>query len=200
MIIIFRSGGGRQRARPHFCCALGRGRRASPRCGARECAGGRRRRGSPRCEGGRGERRTAKEENEEAEGARCFFCFEIMTEYFTYLMNFVLLLFFQKKKKSRQNKKTGGGGAAGGIPESTPCDPLLQLWRDNCRLWCCRLYAFATPTTAALDTLADCAPLLELGAGTGYWAAQLRRTHPAAQIKAWDSHPARCVFFSLAIV
>ena len=130
---------------------------------------------------------------------RDVFCLEIMTEYFTNLMNFVLL-FFQKKKKSRQNKKTGGGGAAGGIPESTPCDPLLQLWRDNCRLWCCRLYAFATPTTAALDALADCAPLLELGAGTGYWAAQLRRTHPAAQIKAWDSHPARCVFFSLAIV
>ena len=99
MIIIFRSGGGRQRARPHFCCTLGGGRRASPRCGARERAGGRRRRGSPRCEGGRGERRTAKEENEEAEGARCFFWFEIMTEYFTNLMNFVLLYYSTTEKE-----------------------------------------------------------------------------------------------------
>ena len=34
--------------------------------------------------------------------------------------------------------------------------------------------AFAVPNQQALDVLAKHAPLLELGAGTGYWASLLR--------------------------
>lgn len=43
------------------------------------------------------------------------------------------------------------------------------------RVWCVRRYAFAIPTEAALATLARYSPIVELGAGTGYWAFLLRR-------------------------
>jgi hypothetical protein len=43
------------------------------------------------------------------------------------------------------------------------------------RVWCVRRYAFAIPTDAALSVLARFAPIVELGAGTGYWAYLLRR-------------------------
>jgi hypothetical protein len=46
---------------------------------------------------------------------------------------------------------------------------------DDRRVWCARRYAFAVPTDAALATLARYAPIVELGAGTGYWAFLLRR-------------------------
>ncbi len=42
------------------------------------------------------------------------------------------------------------------------------------RIWCVRRYAFAVPTRDALDRLASHAPIVELGAGTGYWAHLLR--------------------------
>jgi hypothetical protein len=43
------------------------------------------------------------------------------------------------------------------------------------RVWCVRRYAFAIPTDAALSVLARFAPIVELGAGMGYWAHLLRR-------------------------
>jgi len=43
------------------------------------------------------------------------------------------------------------------------------------RRWCVRRYAFAIPTEAALDAVARYAPIVELGAGTGYWTYLLRR-------------------------
>ena len=57
-------------------------------------------------------------------------------------------------------------------------DPLHQrkgMSSYDRRVWCVRRYAFAIPTEAALSTLACCAPIVELGAGTGYWAYLLRR-------------------------
>jgi hypothetical protein len=43
------------------------------------------------------------------------------------------------------------------------------------RVWCVRRYAFAIPTETALSVLARFAPIIELGAGMGYWAHLLRR-------------------------
>jgi len=43
------------------------------------------------------------------------------------------------------------------------------------RTWCVRRYAFAIPTEAALETIARYAPIVELGAGNGYWTFLLRR-------------------------
>jgi hypothetical protein len=50
-----------------------------------------------------------------------------------------------------------------------------------------RRYAFAVPTDAALATIADYAPIVELGAGTGYWAYLLRRR--GVDVVAYDRFP-----------
>jgi hypothetical protein len=42
------------------------------------------------------------------------------------------------------------------------------------RMWCMRRYSFGVPDEAALDAIARRAPVLELGAGTGYWTYLLR--------------------------
>ena len=42
-------------------------------------------------------------------------------------------------------------------------------------------YAFAIPSDEALDALADVSPLVEMGAGTGYWAYLLRKRHVDVQ-------------------
>ena len=49
-----------------------------------------------------------------------------------------------------------------------------QVFRDSARAWSCHLYAFAAPNEAAMAALADLAPILEVGAGVGYWAHLLR--------------------------
>lgn len=50
-----------------------------------------------------------------------------------------------------------------------------------------RTYSSAIPDDAALDLLAEQAPLVELGAGGGYWAALLRSR--GVQIDAFDLEP-----------
>lgn len=67
--------------------------------------------------------------------------------------------------------------------------PLTRLWNDSCRVWACHLYAYATPCPAALDALARRAPLVEVGAGTGYWAHCLRRRHLSIKLTAFDKNP-----------
>jgi hypothetical protein len=42
------------------------------------------------------------------------------------------------------------------------------------RVACVRRYAFAVPDARALDAIARYSPIVELGAGTGYWAYLLR--------------------------
>lgn len=72
-------------------------------------------------------------------------------------------------------------------------DPLASLpvhaWRASARVWACHLYAYATPTRAALDALAALGPLVEVGAGTGYWAAALRSR--GVEVHAYDVAPLR---------
>ena len=68
------------------------------------------------------------------------------------------------------------------------CPPLTRAWRDACRSWPCRLYAFAAPTDAALRALKKSATRwLEIGAGAGYWAAQMRRM--GMDVVALDADP-----------
>jgi hypothetical protein len=50
-----------------------------------------------------------------------------------------------------------------------------------------RRYAFGVPNDAALDAVAARAPILELGAGTGYWAYLLRQR--GVDIVAYDHAP-----------
>jgi len=55
------------------------------------------------------------------------------------------------------------------------------------RVWLVRRYAFAVPNEAALSTLARYAPLVELGAGNGYWAYLLRQR--GVDCVAYDTAP-----------
>eukprot|EP00958_Prasinococcus_capsulatus_P004551 scaffold420_cov404-Prasinococcus_capsulatus_cf.AAC.7 len=80
--------------------------------------------------------------------------------------------------------------------EDPPCYVELQEWRDTSRDWLCRLFAFAVPNTKAISTLASMdLAIVEIGAGTGYWASLLRRwtrTHDSKTvIHAFDACPGR---------
>ncbi|KAI9910410.1 hypothetical protein PsorP6_010979 [Peronosclerospora sorghi] len=89
-------------------------------------------------------------------------------------------------KKHLKSKPTAPTTSDSGLVDM-PCYPLLQAWRDNCRDWCCHLYAYATPTPQALDLVAKYAPIVEMGAGTGYWAALLQQRK--VDIVAYDHAP-----------
>lgn len=70
-------------------------------------------------------------------------------------------------------------------------DPLagdaVRRWRDAIRVWACHVYSYSVPNEAALSTLARFAPLVEIGAGTGYWAALLKNR--GVDIRAYDCDP-----------
>jgi hypothetical protein len=77
----------------------------------------------------------------------------------------------------------------------TPPDPLLELYRDSGgsaagRAEAIARYAFALPSDDALDAIVRSAPhgIVELGAGTGYWAALLEQR--GADVVAFDIAPA----------
>ena len=63
----------------------------------------------------------------------------------------------------------------------------LNQFRESIADACRHGFAFPVPTDEALTELAALSPLLELGAGTGYWASLLRRR--GADILATDSNP-----------
>lgn len=50
-----------------------------------------------------------------------------------------------------------------------------------------RIYGFAIPNQAAIDTIAKYGPVVEMGAGTGYWAWLLRRA--GVDVLAYDKYP-----------
>ncbi|GLE01415.1 hypothetical protein PINS_up010245 [Pythium insidiosum] len=102
-----------------------------------------------------------------------------------------------ESKKAKNKRRTAGAGAGAGADGDAlkkspqlvemPAFELLAQWRNNCRDWCCHLYAYATPTDAALDVIAKYAPLVEMGAGTGYWSAMLQQR--GVDIAAFDACP-----------
>lgn len=53
----------------------------------------------------------------------------------------------------------------------------------------CKAYSWAVPTQATIAKIASYSPLIEIGAGTGYWAMLLENTN--ADILAFDTHPPR---------
>ena len=68
-----------------------------------------------------------------------------------------------------------------------PAPPLLRRWRRAEREWPCWLLAFAVPSEAALGRLAALSPLVEMGAGTAFWAAALARR--GATVDCFDCDP-----------
>eukprot|EP01087_Luapelamoeba_hula_P002487 TRINITY_DN1214_c0_g1_i5.p1 TRINITY_DN1214_c0_g1~~TRINITY_DN1214_c0_g1_i5.p1 ORF type:complete len:764 (-),score=92.74 TRINITY_DN1214_c0_g1_i5:31-2322(-) len=71
--------------------------------------------------------------------------------------------------------------------DEPPCHPVLQLWRNACRDWLTHIYSYAVPTTEALDAIAAYAPIIEIGAGAGYWTNLLRQR--LVNVMAYDIIP-----------
>lgn len=81
------------------------------------------------------------------------------------------------------------------------CDPLVPPFirdlYDSCRVWPCHFYAFATPSEKAITKLRSLSPIVEIGAGTGYWAHVIQRAHAAeagrsgaaVEVLAYDKNP-----------
>eukprot|EP00208_Stichococcus_sp_RCC1054_P008353 CAMPEP_0206150624 /NCGR_PEP_ID=MMETSP1473-20131121/38397_1 /ASSEMBLY_ACC=CAM_ASM_001109 /TAXON_ID=1461547 /ORGANISM="Stichococcus sp, Strain RCC1054" /LENGTH=662 /DNA_ID=CAMNT_0053548133 /DNA_START=249 /DNA_END=2238 /DNA_ORIENTATION=- len=79
-----------------------------------------------------------------------------------------------------------GNGSEGGVKWAVaPCSATMRAWRDATRE--VHMYAFAAPNKAAVAALVARSPLLEVGAGTGYWAWVLRRA--GADVVAVDVAP-----------
>jgi len=51
----------------------------------------------------------------------------------------------------------------------------------------CREYSFAIPTKEAIQEVAKLSPLIEIGAGSGYWASLLKKA--GATVEAFDKFP-----------
>ncbi len=62
-------------------------------------------------------------------------------------------------------------------PESLEASRKKLIWA----------YSWAIPTPEAIEKIAALSPLLELGAGTGYWGWLLRQA--GARINCWDANP-----------
>lgn len=86
-------------------------------------------------------------------------------------------------------------GGAPGHQDDWPPYPMdgdrqeLDWWygRSHARLRLVREYSWAIPNDAALDLLAGLSPLVEMGAGGGYWAMLLRER--GADILPYDRTP-----------
>lgn len=100
--------------------------------------------------------------------------------------------FYEKQlhlEQARKRKKGGNGptGVGNGRTEPLCPDKTLRLWRDNCREMLTHLYAYAVPNAAALELLGRFSPVIEMGAGTGYWAHMMRER--GVDIVAYDVAP-----------
>lgn len=72
----------------------------------------------------------------------------------------------KKKSKKKKSKKQ---------LDEPICHEALQKWRDICRDWPSLIYSYAIPTPEALQVMKKYAPLVEIGAGTGYWIYLLKK-------------------------
>lgn len=80
-------------------------------------------------------------------------------------------------------------GEGTSLKDSDPlCPSLLNSWRDSVRIFACYVYAFAVPNEAALKVIEQYSPIIEVGAGTGYWASLLR-ARKVIKITALDIAP-----------
>lgn len=68
---------------------------------------------------------------------------------------------------------------------AAPCSASMTAWRSASRE--VHLYAFAAPNRLAIEALSRRAPLVEIGAGTGYWAWVLKKA--GIDVLAFDIMP-----------
>lgn len=82
---------------------------------------------------------------------------------------------YLEKFKKLSKKKKG----------SQELDAVLK--RIGARYDMCRNYAFAIPTKQAILEISKFSPIVEIGAGSGYWASLLQKN--GAKVIAYDKYP-----------
>lgn len=92
-----------------------------------------------------------------------------------------------KQKTKAKNKNKNKNKKKPATINEPICDPVLQKWRDICRDWPSLIYSYAIPTPEALQLMKKYAPLIEIGAGTGYWIHLLKNI--GVDIIGYDSTP-----------
>lgn len=65
--------------------------------------------------------------------------------------------------------------------------PDFQSLERSYRFFCTKFYSWAVPNQEALECIAEFGPILEVGAGTGYWAHMLEKLD--VDVVAVDRHP-----------
>lgn len=83
--------------------------------------------------------------------------------------------------------QAGGGGSvfgegSGGGGDSSDDERMRSVRRQL--VWA---FSWAVPSREAIAALVECSPLVEIGAGTGYWAWLLRQA--GADVLAYDRNP-----------
>jgi hypothetical protein len=73
----------------------------------------------------------------------------------------------------------------GGLPEEMR---RMYCSSHSLRMALCRLFAWSIPNREALEAIASCGPIIEIGAGSGYWAHLLRSRYKV-NILAYDRKP-----------
>ena len=101
----------------------------------------------------------------------------------------------EQQQQRQRKRKRGGGNAAAAIRRDgdgdtqLPMSPLLSRYWQSARTFPCYLYAFATPNASALRALRRHAPVVEVGAGVGYWSSMMR--HAGIDVSALDVAPSQ---------
>lgn len=84
------------------------------------------------------------------------------------------------------------GGVGRGLHAMYNDDLAASVAASSMREELVRRYSWAIPSEPALRVLAEHAPILEIGAGMGYWAYLLRKR--GVDILAYDAHPPDTTF------
>eukprot|EP00730_Choanoeca_flexa_P013762 TRINITY_DN5678_c0_g1_i2.p1 TRINITY_DN5678_c0_g1~~TRINITY_DN5678_c0_g1_i2.p1 ORF type:complete len:573 (+),score=92.69 TRINITY_DN5678_c0_g1_i2:126-1721(+) len=93
-----------------------------------------------------------------------------------------------EKLAKRRQASAREDGFGSGIRAPPPATPVLQEWWDCCRDWPAHLYAYAVPNDAAMQAMLEhCGKIIEIGAGTGYWAAYMQAS--GISTEAFDVRP-----------
>ncbi|RHY79185.1 hypothetical protein DYB31_004501 [Aphanomyces astaci] len=77
-----------------------------------------------------------------------------------------------KKQRMNLNKSPADHLTSASVKSAGTALPAyaeLRQWRDTCRTWCDKLYSRAIPHPVAFKAIKALGPIVEMGAGLGYW-------------------------------
>lgn len=154
------------------------------------------------CEGDLMEEQATPKENEPSvlkvwrikwrETVELFYGTQFIEPEMSQLLQKTVMIAAKIKHKNLKREKTAAELAGNNESLEEPiCFDLLQRWRDACRDWASVIYAYAVPNMRALKKLAELSPIVEMGAGTGYWMHLLKTINPSVDFICYDTIPPR---------